>query len=124
MKNNQPLPNPGIPDPYKTTQPENKQEENSTPKISEPTFLEKVVTYAKSTAKHIATGAKLRSQEEIDAIMDICRACPFFNVGEQKKETAVSGKCGKGCGCNLNTNKSHVTNKIARLDESCPDKRW
>lgn len=83
----------------------------------EPTILEKAVNYAASTVKHIANGAELRTQEEIDAIYKICEGCEFF------KAKKSGFKCGK-CGCSLNTNSSHVNNKLARRTDSCPIGKW
>ncbi len=83
----------------------------------EPTMIEKAANYVASTAKHIANGMELRTQEEIDAIYEICKGCEFF------KAKKGGFKCGK-CGCSLNTNASHVNNKLARRSDSCPDGRW
>ena len=84
-----------------------------------PNLLQQAANYIVSTAKHIAGGCKLREQEEINAIFEICRNCKFGNVGKQDRETAKSITCGK-CGCGGNTTQSHLTNKLARKDEKCP----
>lgn len=103
--------------------PVNKQEKIAAPP-SEPTLVQKAASYVKSTVKHIATGAELRSEEEIAAIFEICKLCEFFKLINQKKPEDGS-TCSK-CGCSLSKAKSNWSNKIARKTESCPLKppKW
>lgn len=90
-------------------------------KVQELTLVEQATNYVKSTTKHIKEGAKLVPQEEIDRRFAICKACPLFKQGKTEED----GGC-KLCGCALNSKRSHVSNKLARESEKCPDKpsRW
>lgn len=90
-------------------------------KVQELTLVDKATNYVKSTTKHVVEGAKLVSQEEIDRRFAICKACPLFKRGK----TEDSGNC-KLCSCALNSTRSHISNKLARESEKCPDKppRW
>lgn len=88
----------------------------------EPSLIQKAANYAKSTVEHIASGAELRTQEEIDVIINICRSCEFFKLKDAERGF---GSCSL-CGCGINSNHSHISNKLARKNESCPASphRW
>ena len=67
--------------------------------------------YAKAVAKWELAGSPERSQEEINAILEICRKCEEFN--------AEKGACSK-CGCNINAQRKALSNKLAMATEHCP----
>lgn len=86
-------------------------------KTQAPTMREQAANYTKATAKWVAAGRPVRSEEEIGRIIEICEACP--NYDQRRK------RC-KLCGCNVNRSRRAMWNKIAMATEKCPDKppRW
>jgi uncharacterized paraquat-inducible protein A len=54
------------------------------------------------------------SQAEINRRFKICVSCEYYNETENE--------CGI-CGCNLNNRKIFM-NKLAWLDQKCPEGKW
>ena len=52
------------------------------------------------------------SQEQIDARMDICKQCPFFQINSCLQ-----------CGCALSRDRNYK-NKLYFADQSCPIGKW
>lgn len=82
-----------------------------------PGIVRKAGRYTASVARWIAAGRPTRSQDEIDALLAICQGCEHFS--------AEASAC-RLCGCNLNNQRSGLTNKLAMATEHCPDTppRW
>lgn len=78
----------------------------------EPSFAQKIQNFAKSTAKHIAAGMPMCTEEQIIERHNICLQCEYF-----KDDT-----CSK-CGCPLIRNKQFVS-KLAWADQECPVGKW
>lgn len=77
-----------------------------------PSFLTKLKNFAVSSAKHVATGMQLASDEEIIRRHDICQGCEFL------KDNA----CTK-CGCPVNRAKKYIS-KLSWANEECPIGKW
>jgi len=77
-----------------------------------PSFLTKVKNFAVASAKHVAAGAPMASDDEIIRRHDICMACEFF------KDNA----CQK-CGCPVVRAKKYVS-KLSWADSECPVGKW
>jgi hypothetical protein len=77
-----------------------------------PSFLQKVKNFAVASAKHIAAGAPMASDEEIIRRHDICMGCEFL------KDNA----CTK-CGGPVVRNKQYVS-KLSWADSECPVGKW
>ena len=77
-----------------------------------PSFLTKVKNFAVASAKHVAAGMPMASDEEIIRRHDICQACEFF------KDNA----CQK-CGCPIVRAKQYVS-KLSWADSECPVGKW
>ena len=67
----------------------------------------------------IKGGADRRTQEEIEAVLKICEACPFFIANEW------GGRCGR-CGCRLGTGRdgSLRFGKLTMRAWHCPIGKW
>ena len=79
-----------------------------------PTLLQKAANFATAAAQHIAAGAPMASEAEVQRRHAICTDCPHFD-----------GKaCGK-CGCLINRKRTWLS-KLSWADQSCPDDppRW
>lgn len=81
-------------------------------RIDAPSFLAKVKNFAVASAKHVAAGSPMASDEEIIRRHDICMACEFF------KDNA----CQK-CGCPVVRAKKYVS-KLSWADSECPVGKW
>ncbi|NBW12296.1 MAG: hypothetical protein EBR82_30120 [Caulobacteraceae bacterium] len=68
--------------------------------------------FAVASAKHVAAGMPMASDEEIIRRHDICQACEFF------KDNA----CQK-CGCPIVRAKQYVS-KLSWADSECPVGKW
>jgi hypothetical protein len=77
-----------------------------------PSFLTKVRNFAVASAKHVAAGAPMASDEEIIRRHDICLGCEFL------KDNA----CTK-CGCPVVRAKQYVS-KLSWADSECPVGKW
>jgi hypothetical protein len=75
-----------------------------------PSFLQMMTNYAVSSAKHIANGMKITTEEQYRNRLQACHSCPHL--------TEVYKRCSL-CGC-------PVENKAYRVTDSCPDTppRW
>lgn len=77
-----------------------------------PSLLTRAKNFATSAARHVATGMKTATQEQIDARYAICEACEFFSAGA----------CSE-CGCPL-VRQMKTVSKLAWANESCPVGKW
>jgi hypothetical protein len=75
-----------------------------------------VPRYVTAVARWIAAGFPRRSDDEVDQIFEICRACKWMHA---------AGYCQK-CGCRLSKSRQAMTNKIRMATEHCPlpDQKW
>lgn len=71
-----------------------------------PSLAQQAMSFAGAAIKHIATGAKSVSQEELDRRLAICNGCDKF----------VGGRCSL-CGCSCNV-------KASWLEQNCPIQKW
>lgn len=92
-------------------------------------ILTKAGHYMVSTAKWVRKGAPERNDEEVNQIIEICKACPqgYFKDGVCTH---------RSCGCNvMSANDEKVTlvgivlgrgmaNKLRRATEHCPIGEW
>jgi hypothetical protein len=77
-----------------------------------PSFLTKVKNFAVASAKHVAAGMPMASDEEILRRHDICLGCEFLK----------NNACTK-CGCPVVRNKQYVS-KLSWADSQCPVGKW
>lgn len=77
-----------------------------------PGWLTKVKNFAVASAKHVAAGAPMASDEEIVRRHDICLGCEFLK----------NGACVK-CGCPIVREKQYVS-KLSWADSKCPVGKW
>ena len=78
-------------------------------------FIQKAVHYATAVVTHIATGAKTRTDEEVEQLLAICQQCEKYN--------ALKGYC-RVCGCKCNNLKNAFLNKLRMESQHCPEKKW
>jgi hypothetical protein len=79
-----------------------------------PSPVRKALNFSKAAIGHLLAGSPTCSQEQIDARLAICRACPFF----------TGSACSHiECGCNVNAARTYL-NKLAWADQACPDGKW
>lgn len=77
-----------------------------------PDFFERAKNFSLAAAQHIAAGAPMASEAEVQRRHDICTACPHFD-----------GKaCGK-CGCPISRERTWLS-KLSWADQSCPVGKW
>jgi len=74
-----------------------------------PSLMKQATSFAKSAIKHVRSGMKNVSQEEIDKRIEICGGCEFFTGGEKPR-------CSK-CGC-------HIRLKARWESSKCPIDKW
>lgn len=86
--------------------------------LAPPTTVEKVKSYAESTAEWMLDGFATRTDEEVAEIFKICEDCDPHYI----KYSEMSGTCNL-CGCNVNLYNG-FTNKIKRANEHCPLGKW
>ncbi len=87
----------------------------------EPGLARLGLNLASAVAKWIKAGRPVRTQERVDELLAICRACPFLNRTNPNREFCTK------CGCRVNGDAANpTTNKLAMATESCPldPPRW
>jgi len=77
-----------------------------------PPIAERLANFARSAVSHVVGGARLCSQEEIDARYAICQSCEHFSAGA----------CAH-CGCPLVRERQYIS-KLAWAGEACPVGKW
>lgn len=81
-----------------------------------PSLASQGIHFAGALVKWVASGRPTRSEEEINALLEICQGCEFY---EPEKEVCL--KC--GC-CNGKPDKGKWLNKVAWATEKCPVGKW
>ena len=69
-------------------------------------MITQATTLGKALVIHIAGGCKIRTEEEQEAIKEICNTCNHFK----------NNRCNL-CGC-------YIRFKSMMLNEHCPEKKW
>lgn len=83
-------------------------------------MLTKIHTFLKAWFWHVYSGSPKSSQEQINQRLAICAGtetipkCEFYD--NQESVCTI-------CGCSVN-NKKTFFNKLAWLDQKCPEKKW
>lgn len=80
-----------------------------------PPVAEQVKNYAKAVVQHVVSGSVSRSDDEVDALLEICRACEFYN--QEKERCSV-------CGCRCSRGKTTWLNKLRMASQHCPKEKW
>ncbi len=80
----------------------------------QPTLLQKAANFAAAAAQHVAAGAPVASEAEVERRHAICTACPHYD-----------GKACKLCGCPVARERKWLS-KLSWADQKCPDDppRW
>jgi hypothetical protein len=82
------------------------------------TITQKLSAYATALAKWIAAGRPMRTAEQIEATMQICRGCKHFEA------TADDTNGCKKCGCKKTLGIGGLRQKISWATEECPAGKW
>ncbi len=88
------------------------------PVVELPSLVARIGHYGLSVGAWIAKGRPVRSDEEIEKLLDICEECEHH--GRDKRGTPVCAKCG----CCTNNRHSGWVNKLAMATEKCPVGKW
>ena len=80
------------------------------------TYGESIVNYFGAVRRWVASGRPTRSEKEIEQLFnDNCKGCDRYDP--------VKHAC-KSCGCNVSTESSPLSNKLAMATEHCPIGRF
>jgi len=93
---------------------------NAKPKpAQEPSTIRRAFNFSVALSKHVASGAKQRTKEEILNILEThCSRCQWY------KKDGDNGRCSHvKCGCSVNGSQKFL-NKLAWKSESCPIGLW
>jgi hypothetical protein len=77
-----------------------------------PTLLRKAINFVSAASKHVAAGAPMATEAEVERRYAICRGCEFFD-----------GSACKKCGCPIVREKKFLS-KLSWADQSCPVGKW
>ena len=77
-----------------------------------PGLLGKLSRFALAWISHVTAGSPTCSQAQIDARLNICRGCEFFQIDTCQR-----------CGCRV-TSESRFLNKLGWADQECPEGKW
>jgi hypothetical protein len=81
---------------------------------SPPGLGRRLFNFGKAAIAHAASGLPTCTQEQIDARLAICRACPLFDGSICRHAD---------CGCRIGQQRKFL-NKLAWADQSCPLGKW
>ncbi len=77
-----------------------------------PSLVERARNFATSAARHVASGMRTCTEEQVEARYAICRACEFF-----RDESCMK------CGCPL-ARGVRLVSKLSWANENCPVGKW
>lgn len=84
------------------------------PSYPRPTLTRQAANFAAAAARHVASGGRQCTGEEIAARYAICEACPLL----------VDAHCThKNCGCTISPKRA-IVSKLSWASESCPVGKW
>lgn len=78
----------------------------------------KAANFAKATAKHVAAGRPMATDEQVGERFTVCQACPHFTATGEGQ-----GECAK-CGCGLKAVGVAGLSKLRWATEACPIGKW
>ena len=82
--------------------------------VAEPPSLPKQLSsWAKAILKWEQAGKPVRTDEQVAAILEVCKGCKHF----------TGTKC-KVCGCRVNVGPHAIINKARMATERCPRGKW
>lgn len=87
------------------------------PPVELPPIWIRGLNFAAALFRHVGTGMKKRTTEEITERLEICAGC------EHRLESESGLNCGK-CGCACAASQDVFLNKLAWSSESCPEGKW
>ena len=86
-----------------------------------PPLTRRVYNFSLATIQHVCRGCPSRSQEEVDAIIEICRACELWIQHPTNPDIGICGH--EKCGCTL-TQQKRFLSKLGWASQSCPIEKW
>ncbi len=96
-----------------------------------PGNVRRAANFASAAAAHAVNGMPQASQEDVEARLAICRACPLYRVLPPNKipkslaELDEVGTCThKSCGCYLHSHPTANPSKLRWADQKCPLNKW
>jgi hypothetical protein len=96
-----------------------------------PGNVRRAANFASAAAAHAVNGMPQASQEDVEARLAICRACPLFRVLPPNKipkslaDLDEVGTCThKSCGCYLHSHPTANPSKLRWADQKCPLNKW
>lgn len=78
-----------------------------------PSLPKRLSSWAKAILAWERAGKPVRSDEQVAAILEVCKGCKHF----------TGSKC-KVCGCRLNVGQHAIINKARMATERCPRRKW
>ncbi len=86
-----------------------------------PSIFKKLTHFAPALIGHVVNGMPTCTQDQIDARLAICRACPG-NFYVQDPDNPNLGVCAN-CGCHTGREQKFL-NKLGWADQKCPAGYW
>lgn len=77
-----------------------------------PPLAQRAANFAVAAAQHVAAGAPLASEGEVERRHAICQSCEFFD-----------GKACSKCGCPVVRERQYIS-KLSWAEQSCPVGKW
>jgi hypothetical protein len=89
-------------------------------KLKEPSLLQKGENFIKAAVKHVTTGAREATDEQVLERFNICQECPLYNAKRVGEGTCTH----PSCGCSLKTVGLTGKNKLRWAEQICPIGKW
>jgi len=89
--------------------------EKDSKEVEAPPLQTQVKHYAKALYNWVKEGREVRTDEEIQQLLEICKQCDLYDA---KKQIC------KKCGCRVNSGSRAISNKLKMKSESCPLGKW
>jgi len=92
-----------------------KKAEEEADETTPPPLPTQVKHYAKAIYNWVKEGREVRTDEEVTALLEICKECGMYDA---KKQIC------KKCGCSVNAGGRAIANKLKMKSERCPIGKW
>ena len=73
--------------------------------------------WGRAVTRWVKHGRPVRTQEQIDEVVAICKACPSDDFNDEASRCNV-------CGCKVGSSGIAIFNKAKMLTETCPKGHW
>lgn len=92
----------------------------ATKHLAEPSLGRKAFNFARAKAKHLRSGLRKATDDQVAGRFVICQPCPLYKAISAKRGICTH----QNCGCDSKAPGVAGKNKLRDASSSCPIERW